>query len=73
MKRAKTISLAVLALLVIVVVLQNTESVETKVLFFPIVMPRAVLLLITLLTGFALGLLAKLRLSREKPAPAPEK
>jgi len=71
MKRAKTISLAILALLVIVVVLQNTETVRPKLLFWSVAMPRAVLLLVTLLAGFALGMLARLRLSREKPAPTP--
>jgi uncharacterized integral membrane protein len=60
------ISIAV-AILVIVIVLQNTQAVETKLLFVTITMPRAVLLLVTLLVGFALGLITATWLSRTRP------
>jgi uncharacterized integral membrane protein len=53
--------MAIVALLVLIVVLQNTESVQTDVLFISISMPRAVLLFGTLVIGFLLGLLATLR------------
>lgn len=53
------IIVAVLLLgLVVVVVLQNTEPVDTRFLFATVSMPRALLLVLTLLAGFALGLLA---------------
>ena len=52
------------AILVIVVVLQNTQTVETKLLLVTIAMPRAVLLFVTLLVGFAFGLITATRLSR---------
>lgn len=42
-------------LLVFIVVLQNTQSVETKVLFMTITMPRAFLIFLTFLLGFVLG------------------
>ncbi len=66
MKRLKVLSILVLALTVLIVVLQNTEQVETKILFASVVMPRALLLGVTLLVGFSLGILVAGRLSRTK-------
>lgn len=63
MKKARPILAAVLAILVLVVVLQNTESVETKLLFATVEMPRALLLLVTMLVGVVLGLVAGLRMA----------
>lgn len=37
--------------------LQNTESVETKLLFAPVTMPRALLLFVTLLIDGVYGLI----------------
>ena len=61
--KIKMIVAATLALLVLIVVLQNTESVETKLLFTTITMPRAALLFGTLLIGFALGVMAAGRIA----------
>ena len=61
MQRARLLSIAVLAILAVIVVLQNTATVETRILFFRIEAPRAVLLAVTLLIGFVLGLLAAWR------------
>lgn len=55
MKKAKIIGALVVAVLVLIVVLQNTQPVETKILFATVSMPRALLLFITLLVGFLLG------------------
>jgi uncharacterized integral membrane protein len=55
MKQAKHIAIVVLAVLSLVVVLQNTAAVETQLLFVTLTMPRAVLLFITLLIGFVTG------------------
>lgn len=59
---------AVVASLIIVaiVVIQNTEQVQTRILFMTITMPRAVLLFITAALGFGAGLLIGIR--RTKPA-----
>ncbi len=57
MKNAKSFLVATLLVLVIVVVLQNTEAVETKLLFVTVSMPRALLLLITLGVGVVAGLI----------------
>ncbi len=67
MKRAKVIGALVLAVVAIVVILQNTEPVETRLLFMTVTMPRAVLLMLTTLVGFALGLLVCLIRPRRKP------
>ena len=65
--RARIIIAIVVAVLVIIVVLQNTQTVETKLLLVTITMPRAVLLFVTLLVGFALGLITATWLSRRQP------
>lgn len=57
MERAKLIVMVTLALVSIVIVLQNTEEVETTILFWSVTMPRALLLFGTSLVGFALGVL----------------
>ena len=57
MSRIKIIVIAIVALLTLIVVLQNTKSVETKILFITIEMPRAALLFVTALVGFVLGFL----------------
>lgn len=57
MKTWKIITLVVLAVLALIVVLQNTAAVETHILFFTVIMPRALLLFLTLLVGVILGLL----------------
>ena len=66
------ISIAVLTLLGIIIILQNTAQVETKILFFSITMPRAILLMATTLIGFALGILVALFFPRkEQPKELP--
>lgn len=60
MRQLRLILTFVLALLVVIVVLQNTEMQETRILFATITMPRAVLLLTTALSGFAVGVLTSL-------------
>ena len=58
MKKMKTIVIIVLTLLVLIVILQNTQAVETKLLFLTITMPKALLIIVALLVGFALGVIA---------------
>ena len=60
MTTANKIKLAVsiiAVLLVIVIILQNMEPAQTQILFATIEMPRAVLLIVTLLIGFVTGVL----------------
>lgn len=53
----RLILVALVAVLSLILVLQNTDTVETKILFATIAMPRAVLLAITFLLGVVVGLL----------------
>jgi lipopolysaccharide assembly protein A len=55
--KMKVVGIAVVALLVVIVVLQNTQPVETTLLFLTVTMPNAALLFGTLVIGFALGVL----------------
>jgi uncharacterized integral membrane protein len=55
--KLKIVAIAVITLLVVIVVLQNTQAVETKLLFLTVTMPNAALLFGTLLIGFAIGVL----------------
>ena len=56
----KLIGAAILAIVVVIVVLQNTEPVQTRLLFAEVTMPRAVLLFLTTAIGFVLGMLVAL-------------
>ena len=65
MKRFKVIVLLVLVGLALIVVQQNTEAVDTRLIFVTVSMPRAVLLGIALLVGFVCGILATLAVERQ--------
>ena len=68
MSRKRIIVIAVVALLALILILQNTQTVDTKLLFITVSMPRALLLMVTLLAGFLIGLVLPLRASRKKQA-----
>lgn len=55
MKNVKNVILGVLALLIVIIIFQNMQSVETRILFLSITMPRALLLIVTFLSGLGLG------------------
>lgn len=55
MKKLKMAVVVIVSLLVLIIVLQNTKSVETKLLFITITMPRAFLLFLTFLFGLVVG------------------
>jgi uncharacterized integral membrane protein len=57
LNKLKVIVLALIALLVVVVILQNTQAVETHLLFLTLTMPNAALLFGALIVGFAIGVL----------------
>jgi len=57
---------AILALLASVVILQNTGTVETRFLFLTSFLPQAVLLLTTLLIGFALGVIVTMIYGKQR-------
>ena len=61
MKKFKMVVIAIVLLLSLIVILQNTEPVKTKFLFKTFELPRAFLLFLTFLFGFIAGLLAAIR------------
>ena len=68
MQKIKLVVIAILAVLVLIVALQNTANVETKLLFATVTMPRAILLFVMLVIGFVIGWLSGARYSIKKPA-----
>ena len=70
MKKPKTIALCLLALLAVAVGLQNSESVETRILFWTLTMSRALLLCLTFVAGALAGLGLGLWLARGRKSRA---
>jgi len=61
MKKFKIIVILVVVLLALIIILQNSQAVETKILFWTFTLPRAFLLFLTFMFGFIAGLLAVIR------------
>lgn len=55
--KLKILAIAAIVVVAVVVVLQNTQPVETKLLFLTVTMPNAALLFGALVIGFAVGVL----------------
>ncbi len=74
MKNIKLVLILILSLALVLVVVQNTAPVEARFLWLKAEIPGIVLLFLTALGGFVLGLLAALLLgwSRRRP-PEPGK
>ena len=72
MKNWKILLIAALSVLLLILIFQNTEPVETKFLMVSVTLPRAALLLVTGLVSFTIGLLVALRLSGRKSEPKAE-
>ncbi len=66
MKSFKNAAIAILLVLIVVIALQNTETVDTKLLFMTVSMPRAMLLFTTLVIGVLIGLLLSAKRSLTK-------
>jgi uncharacterized integral membrane protein len=66
MAKARLIAALVLVAVALVVVLQNTQPVETRFLFVTVTMPRAALLALTMVAGIAIGILISLGFSARK-------
>jgi len=66
MRDLKLITASVLAILVAILVFQNTEPVETHLLFGTVAMPHAVLIFISVAAGFALGVLLTMSLRSKR-------
>jgi uncharacterized integral membrane protein len=57
MSRPRIVITAVLAVVILVLIVQNTEVVAIRVLFWDFQMSRVILILLTSLTGFVCGYL----------------
>lgn len=68
MKNWKLILIAIGIIFVAIALIQNTEEVVTKILFFEMRMPRAVWLAATFAVGFVVGVLVTLRSTKPKLA-----
>ena len=66
MRDLKLITAAIVAILVATLVVQNTEPVETHLLFATVAMPHAVLIFISAAAGFALGVLLTMSLRSKR-------
>jgi uncharacterized integral membrane protein len=66
MRNLKLIVASVLAILVAILVVQNTEPVETHILFATVAMPHAVLIFISAAAGFVLGVLLTMSLKSKR-------
>lgn len=56
--KIKIAAVVILLIVVAIIAFQNRESVDTRLLFVTVTMPRAALLFVTLVIGFACGVLA---------------
>ena len=65
MKNAKHIAAIVAGILAVIVIVQNTATVETHILWITISMPRAVLLALTFALGVLSGILFSMRKRRK--------
>jgi uncharacterized integral membrane protein len=54
---------ALIAGLLIVLILQNMVTVEVRLLWWTVAMPRAILLMLTAMAGFTVGILFRMRKS----------
>jgi len=66
MRNLKFIAASVLVILVGILVVQNTEPVETHLLFATVAMPHAVLIFISAAAGFVLGVLLTMSLKSRR-------
>ena len=69
MAHIKLILSVIVAVLGLIIVLQNTESVQTRFFFWSVTMPRAVLIVGTMMIGFALGTVVSYLLTRKDAHP----
>ncbi len=67
--KIKLIALIVVAVLAIVIFLQNTEVVEARILLLTIQMSRALLLMLTFALGLLTGILITTNFLRKKTKP----
>lgn len=70
MKKAKLIAIAVVSILALIIVLQNTEPAQAHILFWMVEMSRALLLMLTFILGLVTGILLATHVLRKKTGKA---
>jgi uncharacterized integral membrane protein len=70
MKKAKLIAIAVVSILSLIIVLQNTELAQARILLWTVEMSRALLLMLTFVLGLVTGILLATYLLRKKSGKA---
>jgi uncharacterized integral membrane protein len=76
MRKVKLIAIVLIAILTIVILVQNTEPVQARILFRPVTMSLALLMVLAFVLGFTIGILVatyllKRKKSTGKPGSAP--
>ena len=64
----KKISIYIIALLICIILIQNTQVMKINILFWSISMSQIILLLVITLISFILGYLVRMILSKNKSA-----
>ena len=74
MRKVKLIAIIVISILTIVILVQNTEPVQARVVFVTVQMSLALLMMLTFVLGFVVGILVPtyfLRKTGGKAKPGP--
>ena len=70
MKKVKLVAIVVASVVALIVVLQNTEVTPARILFWDLPMSRALLLILTFVLGFVVGVLVASNFLRKKRVKA---
>jgi uncharacterized integral membrane protein len=71
MKNIKHILVLIISVLILIIIFQNLQYVETRILFLTITLPRSVLLFIMAAIGFLLGIMTSFLFKRKKKSKSP--
>lgn len=74
MRKVKLIVIVVVSVLAVIILLQNTEPVQARILFWTVLMSRALLMMLMFALGFIAGILVStyfLRKTSGKAKPEP--
>ena len=66
MKKAKIILAGIIAILLVIIIFQNLDTVSTQLLFARVEMSQAALLFLTATAGFVIGLVVRFTYFRKK-------
>lgn len=69
MKKIKQFLILIVSCLILIIIFQNLQYVETRILFFTLILPRSVLLLFMVLIGYAMGIVTSFFLKKRKKKP----